>query len=102
MKPKPDSKAYSKKPLHVVFGIRAVKVGVPGVEDGKQLSFEKAGQVFPKTFKSALHRVCSDENYTNVVKQIVTVALPKDIFGPEMDILARTFFALLLQHGERS
>ena len=99
MKPQPDSKSYSEKALHVVLGIRAVKIGVPGVEDGKQLSFEKAGHVFPKTSKSALHRMCTDEDYTDVVKQIVTVALPEDIFRPEMDILARSFFALLPQHG---
>ena len=35
MKPKPDSKSYSEKALHVVLGIRADKVGAPGVEDGK-------------------------------------------------------------------
>ena len=96
---KPDSESYSEKALHVVLGIRAVKVGVPGVEDRKQLSFEKAGHVFPRKFKSALHRMCTDEDYTEVVKQIVTVALPEDIGGPEMDILARSSFALLPQHG---
>ena len=99
MKPNPDSKPYSEEALHVVLRIRAFKVGVPGVEDRKQLSFEKAGHVFPRTSKSALQCMCTDVDYTEVVKQIVMVALPEDICGPKMDILARSFFALLPQHG---
>ena len=97
-----NSKAFSQKARDVVLGIRSVTVGVPGIEDGEPLTFRTAAEHFPATSSSALQRMVMDPKLSTAVDGIKSLQLPEDLNGFDMDIMARSLYCLLPQHGAKT
>lgn len=92
------SKQWSAKARDVIHALKCYKVGLPSIGDGSRVaSLEKVVSLFPNTSTSALSRMLQPP-YASVVDEICQSKLDElDSYG--MDMLCRTFYALLPQPG---